>query len=319
MNIYFLILVMTCAVIQTSASHSNKKQITKPNYIDSIQTADQIEQLIFNINSKYKGVYGRPGFKVNTTMKFSNESCQQLSDSLQTIPWAKADFDNNGRTDILVAGNWYEPSILCILDKGNDKYEIKEIIKESFLGCASTIVTSDKHSARILFYYHTYGQHSGEPPKVATKSLLYKYGDFIEENKRPNYHTIQKIDYSTDGCFGYCPIFNLTITSDRKAIWYADRYNKINNTEVFGRFTSTLTKDNFFEISNLLNYIDFENLKDNYTVNSEDESRCTLKITYDNGKTKLIKDYGLIGTFGLSRVYQVLHDLRKNQQWTDYK
>ena len=46
-----------------------------------------------------------------------------------------------------------------------------------------------------------------------------------------------------------------------------------------------------------------------------DGQTCGLKITYDNGKTKIIHDYGLIGTFGLDRTYEMLFNLRKNQTW----
>jgi hypothetical protein len=46
-----------------------------------------------------------------------------------------------------------------------------------------------------------------------------------------------------------------------------------------------------------------------------DDQTCTLKITYDNGKTKTITDYGKIGTYGLNRVYSILFSLRQNQKW----
>ena len=38
-------------------------------------------------------------------------------------------------------------------------------------------------------------------------------------------------------------------------------------------------------------------------------------VTYDNGKVKSIRDYGLLGTYGLDRVYQLLFELRENQKW----
>jgi len=66
---------------------------------------------------------------------------------------------------------------------------------------------------------------------------------------------------------------------------------------------------------NLLNYIDFETLQDNYAVNWTDDQTAKLKVTYDNGKVKSIRDYGLLGTYGLDRVYQLLFELRENQKW----
>jgi hypothetical protein len=60
---------------------------------------------------------------------------------------------------------------------------------------------------------------------------------------------------------------------------------------------------------------DFETLQDNYAVNWTDDQTAKLKITYDNGKVKSIRDYGLLGTYGLDRVYQLLFELRENQKW----
>jgi hypothetical protein len=132
----------------------------------------------------------------------------------------------------------------------------------------------------------------------------------------PAKHKIEKIEYSTSGCYGTCPIFKLTINSDKTAKWHAKMYNKINNKEVSGNFNTRVTEDKYNDIVNLLNYIDFETLQDNFAVTWTDDQTATLKITYDNGKVKSISDYGLIGTYGLDRVYQLLYELRENQKWT---
>ena len=57
------------------------------------------------------------------------------------------------------------------------------------------------------------------------------------------------------------------------------------------------------------------NVKEKYAVNWSDDQTSILTITYDGGKTKTIKDYGLVGTFGLNRVYDLIFKLRDNQQW----
>lgn len=58
--------------------------------------------------------------------------------------------------------------------------------------------------------------------------------------------------------------------------------------------------------------MDFTNLEKDYAVGWTDDQSCTLKIVYDNNKTKVIEDYGLIGTFGLKKLYQQLFELRFN-------
>lgn|SRR5690606_11053736 len=138
--------------------------------------------------------------------------------------------------------------------------------------------------------------------------------DKIETSSTAN-HKIEKIEYSTTMCFGTCPVFSLTINSDKNAEWNAEKYNKINNKEVNGKFHSKITKKQYNKLIGLLNSIDLEKLKDEYEVNWTDLQSSTLKITYDNGKVKSIHDYGMRGTDDLKRIYQLLFELRENQKW----
>ena len=55
--------------------------------------------------------------------------------------------------------------------------------------------------------------------------------------------------------------------------------------------------------------------KQDYYVDWTDDQDCTLKVVYDNNKVKEVRDYGLIGTFGLKKLYQQLFELRFNQDW----
>ena len=147
--------------------------------------------------------------------------------------------------------------------------------------------------------------------------LTFKYGDFVEYNSNPKSYSIEKIEYQTTMCYGTCPKFYISILKDKSSIFKAEAYNRElrNPKEIKGVFNTTLSDTSFLEIINLLNYIDFPNLNDNYAVGWTDDQTCTLTITYDNGQTKAIKDYGLIGTYGLDKLYQLLFDLRFNQNW----
>jgi hypothetical protein len=289
----------------------NSKVLHKPNYIDSIKNAKQITDLLFKIDNRYQG------FKVNQTLQydslFSEISCERISDSLKVKAWQKCDFDNNGLSDLLVVGTWSNHYIICILDKGQNKYEMKPITRRIFQECTFPVVENDKINYYFKSYYKQENRH--EPGKLEHITLIYKFGDFIEENLFPSSHQIEKIEYSTTGCFGSCPIFSLIMNSNRNAGWHAEQFNKINNKEIIGNLTAIITEEKYNEIVQLLNYINFEKLNDNYAVTWTDDQTSVLKITYDNGKTKSIRDYGLIGTFGLDRIYQLLFELRQNQNW----
>ncbi len=211
----------------------------KRNYIDNIKSEKQINDLISRIgNNSYE-------IHVNDTLKYRNKYWQHLGDSLKVKPWAKADFDKNGLTDILVINaSSYNYPIICILDKGN-KYEIKRITRYVFQYCTFPVVSNDK----IKYYFESKEDPDKwfEPSYLKQITLTYQFGDFIEENLNPANHKIEKIQYLTTGCYGSCPIFKLTINSDKSATWEAKRYNNIDNNEVTGNLITKVSDDKFNE------------------------------------------------------------------------
>ncbi len=284
----------------------------KRNYIDSIQNEKQIINLIAKIDKDYKEFEFKDSLKIKSR-RYSRQYYRKIADSLNLQPWKKADFDGNGLTDILVFGQLDDDRcVICILDKG-EKFEINRITRHSFQNFVFAIVENNK----IKYYTENNAKPKNwnNPPRLQQTILTYKFGDFIEENKTPIIRKIEKIEYDTGGCFGSCPVFFLTINADSTAKWSENRYDKITKTNVAGDFKTKITKLKLEELIDLLNYIDFENLKDEYAVSWTDDQAATLKITYDNGKIKTIYDYGLLGTFGLQKAHELLFALRENQNW----
>lgn len=278
--IFNLVLLLT--FFQICKGQAENNALYKPNLIDSITTGEQLNALISKLDNRYKD------FKVNEELKFesrySRKNYKKIADSLNVQPWTKADFDSNGLTDILVIGRISNNhSIICILDKGN-KYEFKPITRRSFQENTFPIVVNNT----IKYYFESEPDRVNwnKPRELQQITLTYKFGDFIEESKNTTTHTIEKLEYSTTGCLGTCSIFDLTINADRTSVWNAKRHNKIGNKEYEGIFKTKITQDKFDELLDLLNYIDFTRLKDNYAVNWTDDQGSTLKITYDNGKSK---------------------------------
>jgi hypothetical protein len=104
----------------------------------------------------------------------------------------------------------------------------------------------------------------------------------------------------------------MEIVSNRDAIWTT----KDDGYIVPGVYTSKLSEKDFKEIIDLINYLDFENLNDEYNVGYSDTQTVYLAITYDNLKVKKIRDYGTMGTRGLKKLYGILFQMKANQQWT---
>ncbi|AZA82657.1 hypothetical protein C1637_20610 [Chryseobacterium lactis] len=136
-----------------------------------------------------------------------------------------------------------------------------------------------------------------------------------------------KIEYQTTPCFGFCPVFKITINPDRTAIFEAEHFNfnhKPSKDEFSnpreGTFTGTIKEADYHKLINLLNGLDVKSLNDKYGKrNITDLSTSYLRINFNDGTSKNVEDYGKRGSEKLSEVYHFIEDLRKNQQWTKVK
>ena len=65
-----------------------------------------------------------------------------------------------------------------------------------------------------------------------------------------------------------------------------------------------------------MKYINLEKLENYYEVDWYDDQTVTIEVKY-NGKTKIIKDYGMIGTFGLTKLYSKFFFFRNKIEWSE--
>ena len=145
-----------------------------------------------------------------------------------------------------------------------------------------------------------------------TDTLIHKFGGFIELTRiNKNTPAIESIYFSTTPCFGTCPVFNLNIFKDRTAYYLRDDSFE----ESAGNFRTTINQTQWNEITELIKYINISELKDNYFFSATDMQSSKLMIYFSDGSKKGITDYGLQGTLGLVRLYNLLFALRFNQQW----
>ncbi len=284
--------------------------------IDSFNNEKDVENLIHKLDEDYKE------FKIKKIRDFreehgENKFCKQIADSLKIDnSFYMADFDNNGYTDLLVIGDYYDFKIFVLMNYPNDSLKINRLTRRSFQNCTFPKIANDS----IINYYYFSEPHifSEEKSKLVKKDLIFKFGDFIEYNSKPNSYNIEKIEFQTTMCYGTCPQFFISIDKNKNGVFKAEYYNIDKNKgkgEVKGKFKTIINSNDYDTIISLMNYIDFPNLENNYSVNWTDDQTSTLKITYNNGKVKEISDYGMIGTYGLDRIYSLLFDLRFNQNW----
>ncbi len=128
------------------------------------------------------------------------------------------------------------------------------------------------------------------------------------------------IEYEAGACFGFCPVYKMTINADRTAIFDAKRFNFSRDTSSEndeGTFKGTINEIQYKELVSILNSLNPKDLKDNYgNQNVSDLPTSYLTLNYEDGSVKKIKDYGKHGTPGLEKLYQFFDDLKTNQNWT---
>ena len=133
-----------------------------------------------------------------------------------------------------------------------------------------------------------------------------------------------KIQYEAGACFGFCPMFKMTINPDRTAIIDAERFTftEGKSKDDFsgpkeGIFKATIKEADYNKLVAMLDSLNLKSLKNYYgNKNVTDLPTSHLNITFTDGITKHIEDYGKHGTEELREVYQFLEGLRKTQTWT---
>lgn len=133
-----------------------------------------------------------------------------------------------------------------------------------------------------------------------------------------------KIEYEAGACFGFCPIFKITIHPDRTAIIDAERFTFTDgrSKDEFsgpkeGIFKATIKESDYKTLVSKLDSLNLKSLKSYYgNKNVTDLPTSKLRVTFSDGSYKEIEDYGKHGTPELDELYNFIEDLRKNQSWT---
>lgn len=322
-------------------SCTNNGKIQKQNKVetllDKLTTKNDIELYIRKKDTFYKK-YKLKNIPQTYPARNSTEFLALAKKNNIINSFEKADFDGNGYTDLLAIGDNQD----CI------QVDLKDTLSEISCGYDPIVIMNFPKNKSLIYplannfkdilpkvlhfnggdflkLYQT--EYHGILEKYINlnkksdleKKLTYKFNGFIEYNPSPKHHKIEKIDYLTSMCYGTCPIFNLTLARNSNFEFFAERFNFTEDREwkkePEGYFKSSFSKNDFDELCAILNYNDFSNLNDYYTVSWTDDQTSILIITYDGGKTKMIRDYGLQGTFGLQLVYKKLFDLRTKLKW----
>lgn len=283
------------------------------NTIDSLKTDKEVEVFI-------NKVYRVSGKKVPQSMSIiptdsliNKLDCNGIARKWKIKSWEKADFNKDGRTDILVTVHWYHNfDLYAIIDKGDNTFSLLRLSKDPFGNCElAKSVLIDKDQVLLFYSIKQPGRGAADNsrgPQIDT--LVFKYGNFIERNLKPATYKVKSIRVKTSGCYGTCPVFELRIYETGGASYFAEMYNPQS-----GDFETKITTEKFAEIMNLANYLSAKKLKNKYAVPWTDDQTAELTFEFTDGSTKEITDYGMQGSFGLNQLYNLVSQLRLSENW----
>jgi len=349
---YILIFCLIfCLACNNEQGNFVKTQNTLSN-VDSLETEHEVQNFVQKLNYplvryrnsndsiiNYKAL---EKFELKKIQDFDRGYSQDqdsiikiFADSLKiNNSFYKADFDNNGFTDLVIIGDdkscsgesrdqkterSCDFSVYALMNFGNDSINpVDLILSDSYNNAIIPQINVDNGRT----FLEIIKPEDSYSLKIKSK-LEYRYGTLVEYNNAPKEYSIEKIEYTAGGCLGKCPIFELTINENRKARLNAIAHNSLNpnlfeykiSQELKGKYQTVIDIEKFREITDLLNYLDFPTLEDWYLTSGTDHPSCNLTITYNQGKKKTIEDYGKAGTLGLQKIYKMISLLRTSQNW----
>ncbi|MBJ6109930.1 hypothetical protein JAO73_12985 [Hymenobacter sp. BT523] len=229
--------------------------------------------------------------------------------------WLKADFDSNGRNDLLVYGHLKGGSkaAFCFMDQG--VAGIKNVLIDGEYGSPCYLLNAVQVRGRVAIQRAQQSSTwSAATQSVALQcqldTLVFAQTRFIPYNAHPSRHDFQKLVFSTTRCYGRCPVFQVEIDRNRLA-----RYEAIEFPSKTGVLKTTIDLKSHQELWVLLGYINFMQIPDNQHHLNIDLSTYTLAVTDAAGHTKTVQDSDLSRNPGLRQVFDLLLRLPDTQSW----
>lgn len=286
--------------------------------IDSISNLNELRKFVTNADESLKQFMCMSPHVYKSVELASSPLKAKLDSLIPKKDYLKADFDGNGLMDLVVTGSVnFSFSALAILDQGDENYKVLSLTPyNSFLQFPVYTQLITKNGKQLIEVYQKSSSLVNED--FVKSVLVYKDGNFIEYQDAPADYQISKIEFGTTGCFGTCPVFDMTIVPSGKSKFYAKYFNfsqQSGSDEEEGQFETELEPSEFNAIVQMMNELNIKDLESNYRVGWTDDQTIKIKVTFADGSLKFIQDYGMQGTRGLMLLYEKLLALRFNQDW----
>lgn len=227
--------------------------------------------------------------------------------------YEKADFDNNGYTDLLFNGdNGYSyldaggliSLPMVILSYGKDSFQVKDLsIRDQVLFIGGNVLHTSEQPLIGMIYLRVLEDRKskkGYKEILGFDTLVCAFNQFVEK-KQPAHNIIHKVSFLFSCGFSItCRNYKLELTQD--TTWLYRQDEDLFHIMKYVAKTDTVLWN---QVTGLLTSVDFPHLKNDYKIGQTDNASACLTIQHDRDKVKAIKDYGLMGTFGLRAVYDL--------------
>jgi len=283
--------------------------------IEGLHTDDQVLAFVRSLYADYSAIKlpsARPGCP--------SAIYRQRISKYASIPYIKADFDNNGQIDLLFNG--YCPSCpnsrtglvgLVILSFGKDNFRVIDLTRdriETFFA-SSVLSLNGQNFIQTVQIKHLIDDTCpvGEG-KLTFDTLTYAFDNFIEK-ARPFTGSIEKVVYYSDGVY----VKKLAFRNDSARMESAPSFGTQANGDSGGIFVARIRPAEISQLYGLLKAIDFPHLQDQYEAERFHGAGGYFRIEYNNGKVKWIRDRNRIGTYGLMAIHELIDKIEKTQTW----
>ncbi|MFC2005424.1 DUF6438 domain-containing protein [Chloroflexota bacterium] len=134
----------------------------------------------------------------------------------------------------------------------------------------------------------------------------------MSQPSAPNNLDEVQITLERTACFGFCPVYTLTIHGDGTVVYEGKDFVKTK-----GRAEITITKEKVKQLVSAFEKIDFFSLNDNYTERTITDAQSVITSITVDGKTKTIEHYH--GDFNapeeLSELEDMIDEIVNSEQW----
>lgn len=110
-----------------------------------------------------------------------------------------------------------------------------------------------------------------------------------------------RITLSRSACFGFCPVYRVTITGDGEVTYVGERF-----VNVAGERRATIPRADVERLVRRFDEIGFDQLRDSYRAPVTDLPTYTVTLER-NGRTKTVSDYGGLSA-GMPNAVRELQD-----------